>query len=85
MYRLETRLPVVPGNDVFEKLTDKQMTELWTQMGDLLNALSDAEHEERIDAACKELNKYLPAFPIPTYQETAKASVFSLTNTGASS
>jgi hypothetical protein len=85
LYRLKIHLPVVPGNDVFEKLTDKQMTELWTQMGYLLDALSYAENEERSDNACKELEKYFPDFPAPTYQETAKASIFSLNNTGASS
>ncbi|MCI5221540.1 MAG: nucleotidyltransferase [Candidatus Electrothrix sp. AR4] len=85
LYRLETRLSVVPKNDVFEKLTDKKMTELWTKMGYLLNALSDAEREERIDSASKELGKYFPDFPVPTSQETAKAAIFSLNNSGASS
>jgi hypothetical protein len=85
LYRLEAPLPVVPRNDVFEKLTDKQMTELKIQLGKLLDALSYAESEERSDKACQKLKKYLPDFPVPTYQETAKASVFSLNNTGASS
>ncbi|MCI5161062.1 MAG: nucleotidyltransferase [Candidatus Electrothrix sp. AX5] len=85
LYRLEAPLPVVPRNDAFEKLTDKQMTELWTEMGYLLSALSEAEREERIDSACKELGKYFLNFPVPTSQGTAKAAIFSLNNTGASS
>ncbi|RWX50895.1 hypothetical protein VU00_10085, partial [Candidatus Electrothrix marina] len=64
---------------------DKQMTELWTKMGYLLSALSEAEREERIDSACKELGKYFLNFPVPTSQGTAKAAIFSLNNTGASS
>ncbi|CAK8714820.1 hypothetical protein KKHLCK_03880 [Candidatus Electrothrix laxa] len=61
------------------------MTELRAQMGYLLDALSYAENEERSDNACKELKKYLPDFPVPTSQGTAKAAIFSLNNTGASS
>jgi hypothetical protein len=85
LYRLQICLPVSPRNDVFEKLTDQQMTELKDKMESLLDTLKYAENEERSEKACKELKKHLPDFPVPSTLETAKASVLSLNNTGSSS
>lgn len=85
LYRLSVLLPVSPQNDVFEKLTDKQMTDLKERLASLNNALIYAQKEERLDNACKELKKHLPDFPVPSAGETAKVSVLGLNNTGSSS
>ncbi|WP_444930631.1 nucleotidyltransferase [Microbulbifer sp. SSSA002] len=84
-YRLKVLLPVTPGNDVFEKLTDRQMTELKEKLEALKEALVFAEKEERIDKGCKEIKKHLPNFPVPPVSETAKAATISINNTGSSS
>lgn len=85
LYRLRIFLPVSPNNDVFEKLTNKQMTEFKDKMESLLDALNYAVNEERNEKACKELKKHLPDFPVPSAEEVAKATVLSLNNTGSSS
>lgn len=85
LYRYKVLLPVTPENDVFEKLTDKQMTELKTKLETLKDDLTKANDEERCDKACEILAKHFDGFPIPSTEETAKASVRSMNNTGSSS
>jgi hypothetical protein len=85
LYRYEVLLPVIPENDVFEKLTPKQMTELKTKLEVLKNDLDSAINEERVEKACEILTKQFDGFPIPTKEETARTSVRSINNTGSSS
>ena len=85
LYRLKTNLPVIPYNDVFEKLTTNQMTDLKDKMEKFYDDLVKAEKEERLEEACKLINKHLPAFPIPDKAEAAKVVKKSMNNTGSSS
>lgn len=86
LYRYKVLLTVTPNNDdVFEKLSDKQMTELKTKLESLKDDLNKAHKEERCDKACEILLKHFEGFPIPPTQETAKYAVRSMNNTGSSS
>lgn len=85
LYRLKTPLPVIPYNDVFEKLTDVQMTNLKGKMEKFHDDLVEAEKEERLEEACKLINKHLPDFPLPDKAEAAKVVKKSMNNTGSSS
>ena len=71
--------------DVFENLLDKQMTELKSKLEILKDDLDKAHDEERCDKACEILLKHFEGFPVPTVQETARAAVRSMNNTGSSS
>ncbi len=85
LYRYKVFLPVTPYKDVFENLLDKQMTELKSKLEILKDDLDKAHDEERCDKACEILLKHFEGFPVPTVQETARAAVRSMNNTGSSS
>jgi len=86
LYRYEISLPVTPNNNVFQKLTDKQITSFKEKLETLYNALDEAKKESLPEIACEILQKQFgDDFPIPTKEETAKASVLSMNNTGSSS
>jgi len=85
LYRWKVGLPVVPYGDVFEKMTDNQMTQLKTKFESLQNELDKAIAEERCEKACEILSRQFDGFPIPPVQQTARATVRSMNNTGSSS
>lgn len=71
--RLIVRLPVVPYNDLFERMTDKQMADFKVKLEDLLQALNDADEEADPVEACKILRKQFgDDFPVPTRPETGR-------------
>lgn len=72
-YRLTTNLPVSPFSDMFEKMTDKQMTAFYEKLGNLLNALTLARNELDPVVAAETLVKYFGSdFPIPPKPDTGE-------------
>ena len=53
--RITVELPVQPGNNLFEKMTDNQMTTLKTQLITLRDTLVAASNESTIQLACAKL------------------------------
>lgn len=75
VYRLVVELPVAPGKDLFEKMTNNQSNNLKLRLDDLRDALQEAKGEAAPEEACKILAKHLGGeFPIPPKQETAKVT-----------
>jgi hypothetical protein len=73
LYRLSVRLPVQPYNDLFEKMTDIQMTNFKEKLDELLNALIKAKDEVDPVEACKILRQQFgDDFPLPEIEETAQ-------------
>lgn len=73
LYRLNVQLPVQPYNDLFEKMTDLQMTSFKEKLEILLNALTEARNETDPRESCKILAKQFgDDFPIPEIKETAQ-------------
>jgi len=85
LYRYEVLLPVTPKNDVFEKLSDKQLTQLKTNLETLKDDLTKADEEERCEKACEVMKKHFNGFPVPEAKASARATVRSMNNTGSSS
>jgi len=85
LYRYEVLLPVTPNNDVFDKLSDKQLTQLKTKLETLKDDLTKAHEEERCEKACEILTKHFDGFPVPKAKESARATLRSMNNTGSSS
>ena len=64
--RLEVELPVVPGSDLMERLTEIQMSTFKEKLEGLRDALSEAIEETSDTKACKALGKIFGnEFPIP--------------------
>ncbi len=69
--RLIVELPVVPGNDVFEKMTNAQMGSFKVKLDKLKEAVSEARAEVDPVKACEALNRVFGAdFPVPDKDET---------------
>jgi len=72
--RITVRLPVLPGNDLFEKMTDQQCKDLKEKLEKLRDALSDAENEADPHEACKILKKQFgDDFPVPPKEDTGQS------------
>ncbi|MEN8219892.1 MAG: hypothetical protein ABFS56_26800 [Pseudomonadota bacterium] len=64
--RLRVDLPVAPHCDLFEKMTNRQMTNFKEKLETLLNVLDYAEVAFDTDEACKKLQKQFgDDFPVP--------------------
>ena len=73
LYRLSVHLPVQPYNDLFEKMTDIQMTNFKEKLEELHRALIKARDEVDPVEACKVLRKQFgDDFPVPEIEETAQ-------------
>lgn len=71
--RLHINLPTEPGNDLFEKMTNKQMADFKTKLEDLKTALKDTQDEVDIHEACKILKDVFGEdFPVPPKDETGQ-------------
>lgn len=72
--RLNIELPVPPGNDLLEKMTDSQMNNFWGKLINLLNQLEEAEKEIDIVEQTELLRKAFGSdFPVAEKVEEAKA------------
>ncbi len=72
-WRLVVPLPVEPGNDLFEQMTDTQMAGFEEKLQALRDALEAATDEIDPVEACKTLQGVFGEdFPIPEKEETAK-------------
>ncbi|MDJ0736322.1 MAG: nucleotidyltransferase [Nostocaceae cyanobacterium] len=64
--QISVKLPVQPYNDLFEKMSDKQMASLKTKLIALRDALINASNEDDISNACVTLQKvfgdHFPSF-----------------------
>lgn len=71
--RLKSYLPVEPYSELFEKMTDNQMTGLQEKLNSLLKALESADGEVAPEEACKTLKKVFgDDFPVPDKPDTAE-------------
>jgi hypothetical protein len=83
--RLVVQLPVSPSNDLFEKMTDTQMTELKEKLGNLLSAIEEAQQQVAPEEACKILQKQFgDDFPVPSREETAQKRSQAIISSSAS-
>jgi hypothetical protein len=72
-YRMEILLPVSPYTDLFVKMTDNQMTNVYDKLGSLQNALKEAKSEVDPVKAAELLEKQFgDDFPIPPKPATGK-------------
>lgn len=71
--RLVVELPVAPGNDVFEKMTNSQMSSFREKLGKLKDALSAAREETDPVVACEGLQKVFGGdLPVPEKDDTGE-------------
>jgi hypothetical protein len=71
--RLVVNLPVEPWNDLFSKMTNKQMEEFEAQLKSLASTLESAYEEVDPVVACQILQTaFGEDFPVPPPEETAK-------------
>jgi len=83
--RLEIYLPVAPGNDLLDKLTDNQMDVFQEKLQSLLAALNKAKDETSKLEACKILQKQFgDVFPLPEQDEVKQSSTPPVVTTGTS-
>jgi len=72
-FRLNMQLPVKPYNDLFDKMTDIQMTNFKEKLEKLHVAMVVAQEETDPHEACKILaEQFGDDFPIPEIEETAQ-------------
>jgi hypothetical protein len=83
--RLVVKLPIEPWNDVFERMTDKQMAAFKQKLITLKEALVYAEGVSDIHAACERLQLVFGKdFPVPAKQETATRHAPAIASSGNS-
>lgn len=83
--RLVVNLPVEPWNDVFARMTAKQMASFKTNLTTLKDALVYAEGVSDPVAACERLQRVFGGdFPVPTKEETATRHPRAITSSGNS-
>lgn len=71
--RLIVKMPVEPWNDLFERMTNKQMSDFEEKLLALESTLNEAIQEIDPVEACKNLRKVFgDDFPVPPAAETAK-------------
>lgn len=72
--RIRVSLPVLPGNDLFKKMTDQQCKNLKEKLEKLRDALVEAEQETDPHEACKILRKQFgDDFPVPAKEDTGQS------------
>jgi len=52
---ISVKLPVIPNNDLFEKLSDKQMLNFKTKLNDFKTILTNATNDVQVTTACMRL------------------------------
>ena len=71
--RLQAHLPVAPGNDVFEKMTNRQMAQFKEKLEALRDALEQAKNEESLLKACEVLREQFGnEFPLPSDERAGR-------------
>lgn len=71
--RLEAKLPVVPYNDVFERMSKQHMVQFKEKLQKLASALEEASKEADPVEACKTLQKFFgDDFPVPKKDDTGE-------------
>jgi hypothetical protein len=72
--RLQAKLPVNPGSDMYGRLSNAQMKTFKAKLETLRDALVEARLDPDVVSACKKLQKVFGEdFPVPDAKETAKA------------
>lgn len=85
LYRLFVALPVRPGNDLFEKMTDGQMTTFRDRLVQLGDRLDDVTKEPDPVVACQTMRKeFGDEFPVPEAEETGQSRGKAITSSGVS-
>lgn len=70
---ISLKLPVEPYCDLFDKMSNKQMTNFYNKLGELLEKLNEAMDEvDPVDAAEILQNVFGQDFPVPSTSETGK-------------
>ena len=83
--RLTVNLPVAPYSDLFERMSDKQMTSFKTSLEALRDGLNEAEQQPDTHEACKILRKQFGEdFPVPEKVDTTKQTSAGLSVSGRS-
>lgn len=83
--RLAVRLPVPPGNNLFEKMTNAQMVAFHEKLGALSDALEQAKRDPDPHEAAAKLQKVFgDEFPIPAKESTATKRAPSIASSGNS-
>lgn len=83
--RLKVKLPVDPQSDLFEKMTNSQMTTLKEKLNNLLDALSSATDEVDPVKACETLKKVFgDDFPVPEKPDTGEKKSPAIVTSSAS-
>lgn len=81
--RLIAYLPVDPKTDLYERMTDVQMSTLEEELKKLRDALVYAKNEVDPVEACEKLQKQLGSdFPIPAKPDTAKNNLSPVVSSG---
>jgi hypothetical protein len=83
--RLVVKLPIEPWNDVFDRMTAKQMHTFKEKLTTLMDALVYAEGVADTRAACERLQSVFgDDFPVPEKPETASSHPPAVTSSGNS-
>lgn len=83
--RLPVNLPVAPYSDLFERMTDNQMTDLKSRLEELRDALNEADAQADTHEACKILRKkFGEDFPVPEKSDTTKQTSAGVSTSGRS-
>ncbi len=83
--RLKVILPVVPNCDLFDKMSNSQMTSFKEKLKSLQKALEDAIAEADPTEACKLLQKQFgDDFPVPDKKDTAQKRNKAIVSSSAS-
>lgn len=84
-YRLRVDLPVAPFKDLFEKMTDLQMTTLRDRLIELGDALTQATESADPVSACEKLRtQFGKEFPVPAKEDTAQPRGRAVSSAGVS-
>ena len=83
--RLSVTLPVPPGNDLFERMTDAQMRTMKAKLQELRNCLTEAQDEvDPHDAAQSVADILGDDFPVPEKKDTGVKKAAAIVNSGHS-
>jgi hypothetical protein len=83
--RLSVALPVPPGNDLFERMTNAQMVAFHEKLEKLSDALEQAKRDPDPSSAAATLQKHFgDEFPVPPKESTASKRSPAITSSGNS-
>lgn len=83
--RLSVQLPVRPGKDVFEKMSDGQMASFKNKLTELRSVLDEVGTAEDPVIACEKMRKVFgPRFPVPEKADTAQSRGPAISSSGTS-